>query len=218
MKRKIIALALIALLAVSFVSARTVNFYLGPSFSFYNGQVPVSEDPAKKEAYTGTAFGIDAMVSFTASRSEIYFQNTFSISDKQLPNEEFNSTVVPSGYEFDSTLEYRARLGYMYGILSDPVRLSAGGGLAFQLISSAYKESASDERFLPIALNIGLGLSAKVDFEISRFCSLYARIDADFYPASIFINGAKSGEDPKVAGSGASNLDVAAAAGVAFFF
>ena len=41
MNKKIVAVLIIALLAVSFAAARVVNLQIGPSISFFKGQAPV---------------------------------------------------------------------------------------------------------------------------------------------------------------------------------
>ena len=82
--KKIITIICLTVLVLSFASARVVNFAIGPSFGYFKGVAPMSnEDKDENMEYEGKAFGVDATLSFTfGSRAELFFQEVFNFSDK----------------------------------------------------------------------------------------------------------------------------------------
>ena len=52
MTKKLISAILLTLVVLSFASARVVNFAIGPSFSYFKGVAPLSDDDPPSWAYT----------------------------------------------------------------------------------------------------------------------------------------------------------------------
>lgn len=78
--KKIITIICLAVLVLSFASARVVNFAIGPSFGYFKGVAPMSnEDKDENMEYEGKAFGLDMTLSFTfGDRAELFFQEVFN--------------------------------------------------------------------------------------------------------------------------------------------
>ena len=123
MSKKLFTVICVALLVLSFASARVINFAIGPSVT---------------AAYSAFLFGLDATISLTfGERAEIYFQDQFNISDKTA----FEGMVTP-GYKPSVSIDYISRVGYEHAILKGPVKLSAGGGFVVEMLTSMYENEA----------------------------------------------------------------------------
>ncbi|MBP5161678.1 MAG: hypothetical protein ILP16_01695 [Spirochaetales bacterium] len=217
MSKKLISVICVALLVLSFASARVINFAIGPSVSYSAGKVPVKESAGSTADYSGFMFGLDGTVSLTfGERAEIYFQDQFNISDKTA----FEDLVTP-GYKPAVSIDYISRVGYEHAILKGPVKLSAGGGVVVEVLTSFYQNETDEEKMVfPIVLNVGFGLTAKAEFSLGNHFALYVKGFADYYPSTAITVGVvpDTESEPPVYTGAMNNLSFSGSAGVILFF
>lgn len=216
MNKKIIAVICIAVLALSFASARVVNFALGASFGSFKGVAPLSDDDKDKNTpYEGKGFGIDATLSFTfGSRAELFFQEVFNFSDK---------TVFGEGGEenFIGTLDYKSYTGYEHALITGPVKLSLGVAAVVEAVTSIYQYQVGDEltTMFPVVINFGIGATLKAEFELGKHLAFYAKANADYLPYSVFaIAFNPSEEEPATRANTTNNFSFGASAGLVLYF
>ena len=189
MSKRFIMVLCIALLVVSVAAARVLNFSVGPAFSFYKGEMPLSEDGSIHVPYKGTGFGIDTAFDLTfGDRAELYFQDTFTFSGK-VPFED----VTPSE-EYDIvTLDLKSHVGFEFALLTDPIKLSFGAGVAaeFIIMTGLLKPDRDTGNYIAI-INIGVGGTVKAEYQFSENWSVYAKAYVDY----MFVTGATGGEIP----------------------
>lgn len=217
MSKKLISVICVAMLVLSFASARVINFAIGPSVSYSSGKVPVTEDASSTAAYSAFLFGLDATISLTfGERAEIYFQDQFNISDKTA----FEGLVTP-GYKPTVSIDYISRIGYEHAILKGPVKLSAGGGFVVEMLTSMYENEADSQKLMfPMVLNVGMGLTAKAEFALGNHFALYVKGFADYFPATAVTIGKvpESESEPPVYSGKMNNFSFSGSAGVILFF
>jgi hypothetical protein len=216
MSKKLIAVLIIALLVVSFAAARVINFQLGPSFSFFKGDTPVFEDPYTTNPYQGYGFGLDTAVDLTfGPKAELYFQDTVNVSTKSA------FTKDPTNHEFDTfTLNYKTHAGFEFAVLTDPVKLSVGGGLALEIVSTIYHFKIEDEdvSLVVLDMNMGLGATVKAEFPLANHWSVYVRAFVDYFPVAGFAMGAGGEKEPYSCAGRVNNFSVDASAGIVLYF
>ena len=216
MNKKLFAVVCIALLVLSFAAARVVNFQLGPSFSFFKGETPMTEEI--NVPYKGTAFGVDTGFDLTfGPRAEVYFQENVNFSLKSVFGD--NPKVDESWNT--ASIDYKGHLGFEYAVITDPVKLSVGGGLAFELVSSIYQTKIDDEDYSLIVLdfNLGVGATVKAEFPIANHWAAYVRANIDYFPfAGFSMTTSKSSEEPYSNAGKANNFGIDAAAGIVLYF
>ena len=190
MSKRLIMVLVIALLVVSFASARFINISVGPAFGFYKGEMPLNEDGSIHWGYKGVGFGFDTTFAMTfGDRAELYFQDTFLFSNK-IPFEQ-----DPSWYEEyeAATVDVKTHIGFEFAVVTDPVKVSVGGGVAAEIITFAGLEKPERERgYMDFIVNIGVGGTAKVEYQFSNNWSAYAKVYADY----MFVTGATGVEIP----------------------
>ena len=217
MNKKLFAVVCIALLVLSFAAARVVNFQLGPSFSFFKGDAPVYEDPYTLNPYKGTAFGIDTSFNLTfGPRAEVYFQENVNFSTKDVfaDNPKIDETWNTA------TLNYKAHAGFEFAVLAEPVKLSVGGGVAFELVSTVYQLKAdTDVNLIFLVMNIGVGGTIKAEFPLANHWSVYVRSNIDYFPFAGFSMTANGSEEKPYSVAGrVNNFSIDAAAGIVLYF
>lgn len=218
MNRKVIAIICIAVLALSFASARVVNFAFGASFGSFKGFAPLSNDDATVNTpYGGTGFGFDSTLSFTiGQRAEIFFQEAFNFSGKSAyPEDGLNDDYLVG------TLNYKSYAGYEHAIVTGPVKLSIGAAFVVEAVTTMYEAEAGGEKFqiFPLLLNFGVGATVKAEFGISKNFAFYAKGNVDYLPFSAFTIGSNiSEEDVEFRTNSEKNLSFGASAGIILFF
>ena len=217
MNKKLFAVICIAVLVLSFASARVVNFQLGPSFSFYKGEVPLLEDPYTTNPYKGTAFGIDTAFDLTfGPRAEVYFQENVNFSTKGA----FSDNKYIKETWDTATIDYKGHVGFEFAVITDPVKLSVGGGVAFELVSSIYRlKQDQDKNMIVVDFNIGIGATVKAEFPIANHWAAYVRANIDYFPfagGAFDVSGSKS--EPYSCAGRVNNFGLDTAAGIVLYF
>ena len=216
MNKKIIAVICLAVLVLSFATARVVNFAIGPSFGYFKGVAPLSDDdPDNNIPYAGKAFGIDSTLSFTfGSRAELFFQETFNFSDKTA----FEG--LGDDY-FAGTIDYKSYVGYEHALITGPIKISLGVAGVFEMVTSVYQYQIGDDvtTLYPIVFNFGIGATLKVEAELGRNLAIYAKANVDYLPLSVFaVIFDPSDDDPVTFSNSTKNISVGASAGLVLFF
>ena len=217
MNKKLFAVVCIALLVLSFAAARVVNFQLGPSFSFFKGDAPILEDPYDTTPYKGTAFGIDTSFNLTfGPRAEVYFQENVNFSTK---GAYYDNPEIQEIWN-TATLNYKAHAGFEFAVLAEPVKLSVGGGVAFELISTVYQfKEDTDVNLIVLDMNIGIGGTVKAEFPLANHWSVYVRSNIDYFPfAGFSMTVSGSEKDPYTVAGRVNNFSIDAAAGIVLYF
>ena len=216
MNKKIITIICLAVLVLSFASARVVNFAIGPSFGYFKGVAPLSDDdPDNNIPYEGQGFGLDWTLSFTfGSRAEVFFQETFNFSDKTA----FEG--LGANY-FAGTIDYKSYVGYEHALITGPIKISLGVAGAFETVTSVYQYQVGDDvtTMYPIVFNFGIGAILKVEAELGKHFAFYAKANADYLPLSVFaIIFDPSDDDPVTFSNSTSNFSFGASAGLVPYF
>ena len=216
MNKKLFAVICIAVLVLSFASARVVNLQIGPSFSFFKGEAPFIEDPYTTTPYKGTAFGIDTAVDLTfGPRAELYFQDNVNVSTKGAFTDD---PVVEQGYD-TFTLNYKTHAGFEFAVITDPVKLSVGGGVAFEIVSTIYHlKNQEDVNLVVLDMNFGFGGTVKAEFPLANHWSVYVRAFVDYFPVAGFSFGSGTEKEPYSVAGKVNNFSVDASAGIVFYF
>ena len=151
MKKRLFAVICVALLVLSFASARILNFAIGPSLGYSFGNAPTNDDATTTVPYSGATFGFDGTISLTfGDRAEVYFQDQFNLSGSSV----FKDTKTP-GYKLAFSLDYISRLGYEHAILTGPLKVSVGGGFALEMLTSVYENEADENKLMfPVIMNL----------------------------------------------------------------
>lgn len=214
--KKIITIICLAVLVLSFASARVVNFAIGPSFGYFKGVAPMSnEDKDENMEYEGKAFGLDMTLSFTfGSRAELFFQEVFNFSDK---------TAFPGLGDnlLLGTIDYKSYVGYEHALITGPVKLSLGVAAAFETITSVYEYTVGDETtdLFPIVVNFGIGATLKAEVELGKHFSLYAKVNADYMPVTAYIIAFHPSDDEPLSWANTTNnFSFGASAGLVLYF
>ena len=215
MNKKLLAVLIVAVLVLACASARVVNFAIGPSFGFFTGDAPTSEDAETTTPYKGTGFGFDATFSLTlGDRAEIYFQEVFNFTGSSVFTELADA-------EPEMSMNYKSYVGYEHAIVTDPVKFSVGAGFVLEVISSDYRVELLDLDVMPICLNLGIGATAKVEFPLGKHFSLYLKGNLDYFPIASFTIGtepANEDVEQKAYAGAVSNLSLGASAGIVLYF
>jgi len=189
MSKRFIMVLCIALLVVSVAAARVLNFSVGPAFSFYKGEMPLNEEGTLSTTYKGTGFGLDTAFDLTmGDRAELYFQDVFTFSGK-VP---FEGATPSEDYDV-LTLDMKSHVGFEFALLTDPLKLSVGAGVAAELviITGVQKADRSKGDYIAI-INVGVGGTVKAEYQFSEHWSGYAKAYVDY----MFVTGATGGEIP----------------------
>lgn len=190
MNKRIIMVLVIALLVVSFAAARVINFSIGPAFGFYKGEMPLNEDGSVHSTYKGTGFGFDTTFALTfGDRAELYFQDSFLFSSK-IPFDQ-----DPEWYDiYDAaTLDAKTHIGFEFAVVTSPVKVSVGGGIAAEVLVMAGLQKPSRETGnMMVIVNVGVGGTAKVEYQFSNNWSAYAKVYADY----LFVTAASGAPIP----------------------
>lgn len=223
MNKKIVAVLIIALLAVSFAAARVVNLQIGPSISFFKGQAPVEIGKTQRTPYQGFAFGLDTAVDLTFGPNvELYFQDTLNIARKDVFKDFESSKFIQKEFDDKFTIDYKTHAGFEYAVVLDPVKVSVGGGLAFEVIATNFRYKEDETKgIILLDLNMGLGATVKVEYPFANHWSAYARAFVDYFPAAGLAIGYypnDEGEEPHTAKGRVNNFSVDASAGIVFYF
>lgn len=223
MNKKVIAVLVLALLVVSFAAARFINFQLGPSVSFFTGKAPIEIGKTQRTPYQGFAFGLDTAVDLTfGPRAEVYFQDTLNVALKDVFKDFESSKFIQEEFDDKFTIDYKTHAGFEYAVVLDPVKVSVGGGLAFEVIATNFKFKEDQTKgFILLDLNMGLGATVKVEYPLANHWSVYARAFVDYFPAAglgIAYYPNESGEEPYTAKGRVNNFSVDASAGIVLYF
>ena len=218
MKKRLIAVICVALLVLSFASARILNFAVGPSLGYSFGNAPTNDDATTTVPYSGATFGFDGTISLTfGDRAEVYFQDQFNLSSDTM----FKDMDTP-GYKISFTLDYISRVGYEHAILTGPLKVSAGGGFVLQMLTSVYQNEADEQKLMyPVIMNLGAGLTAKVEYALGKHFAVYAKAYADYYFATglaIGVSPQPEGWEPKAYAGSMNNFNFSGSAGIILFF
>ncbi|MBR5668357.1 MAG: hypothetical protein IKX15_01955 [Spirochaetales bacterium] len=217
MNKKLISVILLALVVLSFAgAARIINLAIGPSFSYFKGVAPLSDDdPDTNTPYEGKAFGFDATLSFTfGSHAEIFFEDVFNFSAKTAFEELGNDNLL-------ATMNYKSYFGYEHALITGPLKLSIGFAGVIDVVASLYQFTVGDETYqvMPMVLNIGFGATAKAEFELLDHLSFYVKANADYLPFSVFLLSTQpSDDDPPSWSNTTKNINFGASAGLVLFF
>ncbi len=189
--KKVITVVCIALIVLSFASARIVNFGVGGNYTMYKGLAPLDEEGETSAPYSGKGLGLDSYFSLTfGDHAEIYFDDSIQVSTvNPLSDEALAPLNLTSDYEFSFLLNYVGRVGYQHAILLDPVKLSVGAGLAIQLLAVSYTDGdikADYEARTAMVASFGVNVTAKVEVPLVRHLSLYVKGDFDYYPGTVY--------------------------------
>lgn len=219
MNKRIIMILVIALLVVSFAAARVINFSIGPAFGFYKGEMPLNEDGSVHTTYKGTGFGFDTTFALTfGERAELYFQDSFMFSSK-IPFDQ-----APEWYDtYDAaTLDAKTHIGFEFAVVTSPVKVSVGGGVAAEVLVLAGLQKPSRETGnMNVIINVGVGGTVKVEYQIAENWSAYAKAYADY----LFVTAASGAPipvpedyDPPVAAGRYNNFSLDASIGIILHF
>lgn len=216
MNKKIIAIICLAVLVLSFATARAVNFAIGPSFGYYKGVAPLSDDDSDTNIpYKGTGLGLDLTLSFTfGDQAELFFQDVIHVSGKTAFEDLGNDYLVGTGYS-------KSYVGYEHAVITDPVKLSVGVAAVFEAFSSVYQYQVGEDvtTLLPIVFNLGIGATVKAESELGKYVSFYVKANADFLPFSVFaITFEPSDDDPVTFNNTTKNFSFGASAGLVFYY
>ena len=216
MNKKTITIICLAVLVLSFASARVVNFAIGPSFSYFKGVAPLSDDDKDTNIpYEGKGFGVDWTLSFTfGSRAELFFQETMNFSDKTA------FEALGDNY-FAGTIDYKSYVGYEHALITGPVKISLGIAGAFETVTSVYQVQTADgpETTFPIVFNFGVGATLKIEAELGKHLAFYAKANADYMPFSVFaVIVDPSDDDPVTFSNTTNNFSFGASAGLVLYF
>ena len=216
MNKRIITIICLAVLVLSFAGARVVNFAIGPSFGYFKGVAPLSDDdPDNNIPYEGKAFGLDWTVSFTfGDHAELFFQEVFNFSDKTA----FEG--LGDDY-FSGTVDYKSYVGYEHALITGPVKISLGVAGAFEAVTSVYQYQVGEDvtTLYPIVFNFGIGATAKAEFELGNHLSFYVKGNVDYLPFSVCaVIFDPSDDDPVTFSNTTSNISYGASAGLVLFF
>ena len=212
MNKKLFAVLCIAVLVLSFASARVANFSIGPSFGTFSGKAPIDDD-GHTVNYKGNGFGVDSTLSFNFNdKAELYIQDSFLFSGKSFyPDYEIADNF------FKSSLHYTSIVGFEYAVVTDPVKLSVGGGFAVEILYSTYEMASIT--YMPMVVNFGFDATVKAELELGKSWSLYVKTNADFVPGTVFVNAdSTESEDKKADAAATGNFSFAASAGIVVFF
>jgi len=190
MNKKLVAVLCVALLVLSFASARIINFGVGAMYGLSSGIIPTSEDGATYDEYSCSGLGMDIHTSLTfGRRAEIYFDQSLGINDS-VP---FSDTLIASlnltGFELETVINYRAHLGYEHAVILEPFRLSVGACGSLQMIMASFRNgdtSAEYETTVPSIVNMGVGLVAKAEFPMTKHLALYVKGEADYFTNTLY--------------------------------
>lgn len=218
MKKRLFAVICVALLVLSFASARIINFAIGPSFSYSFGKAPINEDATKTTPYKGATFGVDGAISLTfGERAEVYFQDQFNLSGSSV----FPDIHTP-GYKLAFSLDYVSRLGYEHAILTGPFKVSVGAGVSLEMLTSVYENEADENKLLfPVIMNLGAGITAKAEYALGKHFAVYAKCYADYYFATgLTVGVTPEPEDwkPEAYAGTMNNFNFSGSAGIILFF
>lgn len=223
MNKKVIAVLVLALLVVSFAAARFINFQLGPSVSFFKGEAPLEDEGIYRTPYKGFAFGLDTAVDLTIGpRAEIYFQDTINVALKDVFADFEKSEWIKEEFDDKFTIDYKTHVGFEFAVVTDPVKVSVGGGLALEVVATNFKFKEDQTKgFILLDLNMGLGATVKVEYPLANHWSVYARAFVDYFPAAglgIGYYPNESGDEPYTAKGRVNNFSVDASAGIVLYF
>ena len=216
MNKKVFTIICLAVLVLSFASARVVNFALGPSYGYFKGVAPLSdEDKDSNIPYEGNGFGLDWTVSFTfGSRAELFFQEVFNFSGK--------TAFEGLGDDFlIGTMDYKSYVGYEHAIITGPLKLSVGVAAAIEAVTSIYQYQVGDEltTMLPMVLNFGVGATLKAEAELGKHLAFYAKANVDYMPFSVFVIAFDPSDDEPVSwGNTTNNFSYGVSAGLVLYF
>ncbi|MBR6085982.1 MAG: hypothetical protein IKP61_10290 [Spirochaetales bacterium] len=217
MNKKLFAVLCIAVLVLACASARVVNFAVGPSFGYFAGDAPLDKETHTTMPISGYGFGFDTTLSFTfGDRAELFFQDVFNISDKPA----FPEDGIPDEL-FQSTLDNKSYIGFEYAVITDPVKLSVGAAAVIEMVMSVYEKQllGGSYQVFPIIMNIGFGLTAKVEYVFAKNFSLFFKGNLDYYPYGAYMIGSNVDEETTEAvADSVKNFSAGASAGIVLFF
>ena len=216
MNKKLFAVICLALVVLSFAGARVVNFAIGPSFGYYKGVAPLSDDdPETNMPYEGKAFGIDSTLSFTfGSHAELFFQEVFNFTDKAAFEDLGDDLLL-------GTVNYKSYVGYEHALITGPVKLSLGVAGVLDVVASVYEYTVGEDpvQMIPMVLNIGIGATAKIEVGLFDHLSFYVKANADYLPFSVFlVSFQPSDDDPASWSNTTKNISLGASAGLVLYF
>ena len=174
------------------------------------------EDPYTTNPYKGTAFGIDTAFDLTfGPRAEVYFQENVNFSTKGAFSD--NKYIEET---WDTATIDKGHVGFEFAVITDPVKLSVGGGVAFELVSSIYRlKQDQDKNMIVVDFNIGIGATVKAEFPIANHWAAYVRANIDYFPfagGAFDVSGSKS--EPYSCAGRVNNFGLDTAAGIVLYF
>ena len=216
MNKKIFTIICLAVLVLSFATARVVNFAIGPSFGYYKGVAPLSDDDSDTNIpYQGKGLGLDLTLSFTfGDHAELFFQDAFHVSGKTAFEDLGDEYLVGTGYS-------KSYVGLEYAVITDPLKLSIGVAAVFEAFSSVYQYQVGEDvtTLFPIAINLGVGATVKAEVEMAKHVSFYVKANADYVPVSAFaVVFDPSDDDPVTFSNTTENFSFCASAGLVFYY
>lgn len=218
MSKRIIIILCIALLAVSFASARVINISIGPSIGFFTGKAQIDENPA--QAVEGFVYGADVAFDLTfGERAEVYIQNSFLFNTKN----PYKGAVAGwvSEHNF-ATMDIKGHVGFEYAVLTAPVKLSVGAGASYEFIAVILENKMTPQTGrLDMIFNVGLGATVKAEYQLGRNFSAYAKAYIDYFPATAAVSApvpVPESYEPKYYGGNYSNFSVDGSVGIIFHF
>ena len=220
MSKRIIMVLCIALLVVSFAAARVINISVGPSIGFFTGKAQFVEGQEGLTKVQGLAFGADVAFDLTfGEKAEIYIQNSFLFNTKcPYPDMAEGNKAM---YNF-ATMDIKGHVGFEYAVLTTPVKLSVGGGVAYEIIAALLQnKNNTDTGRLDMVLNVGLGATVKVEYQLGKNFSAYAKAYVDYLPVTAAVTTAipaPEGYEPKAFGGNYNNFSVDGSVGIIFHF
>ncbi len=193
MGKKLFAVICVALLVLSFASARIINFGFGASYGFSDGVAPMNEGGKASEPYSGTDFGFDSYISLTfGQRSEIFFDEEIGFCNEVPFSDACIVAMDVTGYTFDYGINYKGSVGYEHAGIIKPFKLSLGASISMQLLMCSYYKGDKNgdyETKSPILMNFGVGVTAKAEFPMTRHLSLFVKGDATLYLSTFYSVG-----------------------------
>lgn len=220
MNKKLFAVVCIALLVLSFAAARVVNISVGPSIGFFTGKAQFVDGQEKLTKVQGLAFGADVAFDLTfGERAEVYIQNSFLFNTKcPYPDMVDGDKAL---YNF-ATMDIKGHVGFEYAVLTTPVKLSVGAGVAYEIIAALLQNKNNpDTGRLDMVLNVGLGATVKVEYQLGKNFSAYAKAYVDYLPVTAAVTSevpAPEGYEPKAFGGNYNNFSVDGSIGIIFHF
>ena len=217
MSKRIIIILCIALLAVSFASARVINISIAPSIGFFTGKAQIDENPA--QAVEGFVYGADVAFDLTfGERAEVYIQNSFLFNTKN----PYKDAAAGWKALFNCvTLDFKGHVGFEYAILTAPVKLSVGAGASYEFITVMLENKMTPQTGrLDMIFNVGLGATVKAEYQLGRNFSAYAKAYLDYLPVTAGVSTSipESGAELKYYGGNYSNFSVDGSVGIIFHF